>query len=592
VAIVRIIGQQFIPYGPDNMKRCPECRRDYYNESLLFCLDDGTALLEGPSSGNEPATAILSEPPAVAGGLTPASESPTRAQIHTTDQTAILPTGTSDIVTKSRVFDKRLLAAPFLLAIIVLGGFFGYRYLKPAGGGQIESIAVMPFVNESGNADDEYLSDGITESLINSLSQIPNLRVIARTTVFRYKGRESEAQKAGKELGVECVLTGKVLRRGDRFIIQADLISVSDDSQMWGEHFTVGLADLQAVQTQIADKISQTLKIRLTGVEQERLNRLSTENPEAYRAYLSGYHYLYKFTDEDIKKSFEYFQQAIEKDRNYAAAYAGLAEAYVIGTLNTNPEEVGPKATAAARRSLAIDPTLADAHYAMALVSFRYNRDWQTAEREFQEAIRLKPSYAMAYDWYGYILAMQGRFDEALEQYRRGLETDPLSIQIITDIGTCHYWAHNFDLADAQLKKAIELDPSFPPAINYQVSTYAAQGRYAEALRLLDKFAASQGIFVAASLRGYVYAKSGRRKEALSVIDELKEQSKNNYLLPESFAYIYSGLGDNDQAIRWLEQSCRQSSLYLQSIKVEPLFDDLRNDPRFAGVVSCVGVPQ
>jgi Tfp pilus assembly protein PilF len=344
------------------------------------------------------------------------------------------------------------------------------------------------------------------------------------------------------------------------------------------------------VQSEIAKEISDKLRLRLTGVEQQRLTKHSTENAEAYQFYLKGYHYLYKFTDEDIKKSLEHFQQAIEKDSNYAPAYAGLAEAYVIGTLNMNPAEVGPKAKAAAQRALAIDPTLADAHYAMALVSFRYEKDWLTAEKEFQQAIMLKPSYAMAYDWYGYILAMEGRFEQALAEYQRGLETDPLSANINTDIGTCYYWSHRYDQAAEQLQKTLELDPTFPPAINYRAATYAAKGQYAEALGVLDKFKTSQGIFIASSLTGYIYAKWGKKAEALRIINELNEQSKSSYVLPESFAYIYAGLGEKDQAIMWLQKSCHQSSLYLQSIKVEPMFDELRSDPRFPDLVRCVGL--
>jgi predicted Zn-dependent protease len=233
---------------------------------------------------------------------------------------------------------------------------------------------------------------------------------------------------------------------------------------------------------------------------------------------------------------------------------------------------------------------MADAHYAMALVSFRYDKDWATAEKEFEQAIRLNPNYAMAYDWYGYILAMEGRFDQALAQYRRGLETDPLSANINTDIGTCYYWSRRYDQAAEQLQKTLELDPTFPPAINYRAATYAAKGQYAEALGVLDKFKTSQGIFVASSLTAYIYAKWGKKAEALRILNELHEQSKSSYVLPESFAYIYVGLGERDQAIVWLQKSCPQSSLYLQSIKVEPMFDELRSDPRFPDLVRCVGL--
>ena len=584
------------------MKRCPQCNRVETDDALTFCRTDGTPLVRESVSVNVDAGTAKFGSDAVS------SEIETSILPHTTDAsvnratapTTVLPApqtpGTTRELSKSnrrKVIVVVAVVCALGLAVVIISVIVSaFLYRSRTHTTAITSIAVMPFANASGNADVEYLSDGMTETLINSLSQLPNLSVKARSSVFRYKGKEIDPKKIASELNVQAILNGRVVQRGEQLTVSLELIDALTENVIWSESYNRKQADLITLQSEIARDVSSKLKARLSGADAAKVAKNYTASPEAYHAYLKGYHYLYKFTDEDVKKSFDYFQQAIKEDTNYALAYAGLAEAYVIGTLNMNPAEVGPKATAAARKSLAIDPALAEAHYALALVSFRYNKDWLTAEREFQEAIRLKPGYAMAYDWYGYMLAMEGRFDDALEQYRLGLETDPLSTQILTDIGTCYYWSHRYDQAKQQFHKPLDLDPAFPPTLNYLAATYAVKGQYANAVRILDDFKESQGIFLGSGLRGYVYAKSGKRAEALRIINELNEQSKHGYVLPESYAFVYAGLGDKDQAIAWLQKSCDQSSLYLQSLKVEPMFDELRSDPRFTEVVRCVGVPQ
>ena len=289
---------------------------------MSFCLDDGSELLFGPASMDEPATAILHSTAAP-------GEAATRAQIDMTDQTAILPTGTGEIVPKSRGLDKRLLAAPLLLAIIVLGGFFGFKYLSPTNK-QIESIAVMPFVNESGNVDVEYLSDGMTETLIRSLSQLANLQVKPRSSVFRYKGKETDAKTIGRELNVQAILNGRVIQRGDQLTLNLELIDVQKDVVLWSEQYNRKQTDLVSLQSEIAKDVSAKLKLKLSGVDEAKVTKTSTANPEAYQAYLKGRYYWNRRTSENLKKAIEQFKAATDRDPNYALAYAGLADCYVI----------------------------------------------------------------------------------------------------------------------------------------------------------------------------------------------------------------------------------------------------------------------
>jgi eukaryotic-like serine/threonine-protein kinase len=470
-------------------------------------------------------------------------------------------------------------------AVIAVGLYWHARTFNPA----IESIAVLPFRNESKDSDTDYLSDGITESLINSLSRLPHLKVMARTTIFRYRDRDSDAQRAGRELGVAAVLTGKVLKQGDALVIQADLVRVSDGTEIWGEKYQRRLADIFAIQAELSQEISDRLRLHLSGAEREELTKHPTDNPEAYELYLKGYHSLYKFTDEGIKKSLDHFQQAIDKDSRYATAYAGLAEAYLVSTAIMDAAEASLKAKQAAQKAITLDASLAEAHYALALVSFEFDLDWPGAEREFQQAIKLKPNYALAYDWYGYYLGMLGRFDEAHVQLRHGLEIDPLSLPINTDLGTVCYWQRRYDQALEQLRKTSELDPAFPPMLQFRAETYAAMGRYAEALQEFEQIKASTTTFSTEGFIGYVYAKWGKKAEAERVLNALQGRAKKGFVAPDALAIVYTGLGEKDKAFQAWQSSCRKVGA-LQAVKVEPIFDDLRSDPRFADLVRCVGL--
>src|SRR5688500_18143688 len=406
------------------MKRCPECRRDYYDGTLLYCLDDGNALLEGPMSAEEPATAILSEPPAAAGDLRQqTAESVTNTAILQPAASMVGPHSSS----KGGGFDKRLLALPLLIALIVVG-FLVYRYSGP-GSRQIESIAVMPFVNASGNADIEYLSDGMTETLIASLSRIPELSVSARASVFRYKGKEMDAEALGKELNVQAVLTGKVSQRGQELSLYVELVDVATDKIIWSETYDRQMASIAGLQKDIVRDVSQKLQTRLSSADEARLAKNHTANAEAYKLYLQGRYYWNKRTPLENEKALKYYEDAIALDPTYALAYAALADSYLLQLPEMPRAKRFPKARAAAIKALEIDDTLGEAHAALAEVEVS-EWNWPAAERGFKRALELNPNYPTAHHWYAEYLSRFGRHDEAIREIRRAQEHDPLSIPI------------------------------------------------------------------------------------------------------------------------------------------------------------------
>ena len=463
------------------MKRCPECGRNYNDDSMSFCLDDGAELLFGPASMDEPATAILSEfrvPPS--GGSS--SESPTRAQIHSTDQTAILRIGT-EAEPEGKVGSwQRLLAVVGIALIILVGGFFGYRYFSPAK--QIESIAVMPFVNDSGNPEVEYLSDGMTETLMSSLTQVPNLQVKPRSSVFRYKGKETDPKTIGKELNVQAILNGRLVQRGNDITLYVELIDVQKDTLIWKGDYSRSMANLVSLQSEVARDVSNKLKTKLSGADVAKVEKGYTANPEAYRLYLQGRFYWNKRSEVNLNKSIEYFDQAIALDPAYALAYAGLADAYqVMGG------EAYPKARAAAQKALEIDPNMAEPHAALGVVL--HENDWNhaEAEEEFKLAIEIDPNYASGHQWYGEYLRNMGRFDEAIVEAKRAIELDPLSPILYVALGGTYNALHRYDDALAQYQKAREIDPNFTAA--FIVLTNNLKGMYPRALTTTPHLPAS-----------------------------------------------------------------------------------------------------
>ncbi len=460
----------------------------------------------------------------------------------------------------------------------------------------IDSVAILPLTNASADPDAEYLSDGITESIIDSLSQLPKLRVMAWSTVFRFKGRDVNPQMIGRDLNVRAVLTGRVVQRGDTLVIGAELVDVANGWQLWGAHYNRRLADIFAVQEEIATEISEKLRLRLSGEEKKRLTKRYTENVEAYQAYLRGRYCWSKRTEEEFKKAIKYFEQAIEKDPAYALAYAGLADTYTLlgiaeyGVLP--PRDAMPRAKAAALKALEIDHMLAEAQTSLAHLLAFYDWEWADAERQFRRSIELNPGYPLAHHWYALYLAAMGRLSEALAEEKRAQELEPLSLIISKNVGTILHYARQYDQAIQQYRKTLELDRDFARAHFYLGLTYQQTSTFEEAIAEFQKaLLLSGGSTVILAALGGTYAASGRRDEAMKILDELYERSRRQYVSALNMAIVHVSLGHKDQAFEWLEKAYEERSSWLVSLNVEPIFDSLRSEPRFADLVRRVGLP-
>ena len=483
-----------------------------------------------------------------------------------------------------------------IAAVLTLAAVIGvYLYFGRTRRGAIDSIAVLPLVNAINNPDTEYLSDGISESLINSLSQLPGVKVIASTSSFRYKGKEVDPREVARTLGVEAILTGRVSQRDDNLLINVELIRAEDKTQIWGEQYDRKATDLLSVQREIAREITSNLRLKLSGAEQGLVTKHYTENTEAYQLYLKGRFYLNKRTGDGTRKGIEYFKQALEKDPNYALGYAGLADAYFLLTTfgGTAPQESLPKSKEAAKRALELDESLAEAHASLASVLFFYDRNYPESDKEFRRAIELNPNYATAHHWYGVTyLAKMERFDEAISEMKRALELDPFSIIINADLGNTYINARQYEKAIEQLQKTIEMDQSFYFA-HWQLGVaYEAIGSLHDASLEYQKARQLNDDPWVLALLGHLYAVSGKRAEALRTLEELREISKQRYVSAYSFAIVYAGLGDKDQAFQWLEKSLQDREPRINRIKVDTLIDNLHSDPRFAELVRRLGLPQ
>jgi eukaryotic-like serine/threonine-protein kinase len=485
------------------------------------------------------------------------------------------------------------LVVALVLAVAGLAAYFQARNTGVA----IDSIAVLPFENRSADPETEYLSDGLAESLIYRLSQLPNLRVSPTSVAFRYKGKQADAIKAGNELGVSAVLSGRITQRGDNLTISAELVDVRYNKLLWGEQYDRKMSDLLATQREIAREIVEKLKLKVSG-EEKGLAKHYTESNEAYQLYLKGRFYWNKRTEEGMQKSLEHFQQAIEKDPSFALAYSGLADTYdLLGASDASgamePNEAMPKAKAAALKALEIDDTLAEAHISLAHVNYYYDRDWAAAEREYKRAIELNPNYPTAPHWYAVYLMSAGRFDEALAENRRAQELDPLSLPINMTLGWVLLNARQYDQSAEQLRKTVELDPHFILAHHRLGLVYEQQGKYDEAIAEFRQVVnLSSGKPLGITALAHVYALSGKRAEAQKTLVELQDMSKQRYVSPAAIALIYAALGDKDQAFAWLKKADEGHDGILARLKVDPRFDSLRSDPRFADLVGRVGLPQ
>ena len=487
-----------------------------------------------------------------------------------------------------------LLVLAALLAATLVAAYFAYsRYPARSGKAGIGSIAVLPFANKSDDPNAEYLSDGIPESLINSLSQLPGLKVIAVSPSSRYKGKEVDVQEAARALGVEAILTGRVLQRGDGLVIGVELVRASDKTQVWGEQYDRKMSDLLATQREIAREIVGELRLKVSGGE-GGFAKHYTESNEAYQLYLKGRFQWNKRTEEGLRKAIGHFNQAIEQDPGFALAYAGLADCYVVPANRLPPREAMPKAKAAAERALELDETLAEAHASLARVLAAYDWDWAGAEQEYKRAIELNPRYAIARQWYGGYFEARGRHAEAIAERRLAQELDPLSLIINFELGLAFYYARDYDQAIGQFHKTLELDQNFRPARMFLPAAYEQKGMYREAIAEFRKAIPLMGgeHSLAKAGLGHVFAVSGKKSEARTIINELKRLSGQEYVPSTSIALVYAGLGDNDQAFAWLDKGHEERSFQLQWIKIEPRLDGLRSDPRFQDLMRRVGLPQ
>ncbi|MGH9839247.1 MAG: BTAD domain-containing putative transcriptional regulator [Blastocatellia bacterium] len=485
---------------------------------------------------------------------------------------------------------RRLTLAVLGMALLALGGiglFFLIGQNKT-----IDSLAVLPLVNESADPGLDYLAGGLTESLINRLSQLPGLHVMSASTVSRYKGGGIDPREVGRELGVRAVFSGRVLQQGDRLVIKTELIEVADGSQLWGEQYNQKLAGLLLMQEKMTQEISEKLRLRLSAVEQQRLAKRETESTDAYQAYLKGRYFWNKRTGEGFKKGIAYFEQAIELDPAYALAYTGLADSYILMARFQflAPREAFPKARAAAEKALAIDRTLAEAETSAALVKLLFEWDWAGAEKGFKRALALNPRDDNALHWYSHYLMMKGQMEEAARVGRQALDLDPLALTLQVHQARYFYYFRQYEQAAAECRKALEMNPAYSIAHLRLGKTYLQQARYEDAIAELDQARALDNQLETVAWLGYADAASGRRAEALRLLGELMDLAGSRYVSPYSIAIVYTGLGEKDQALAWLDKACADRSEELIWLKLEPGLDRLRSDPRFASLLKCVGL--
>jgi serine/threonine protein kinase/tetratricopeptide (TPR) repeat protein len=510
-----------------------------------------------------------------------------QAQIEHSSDTAIA-------IGLAKRHKRKLTIALAAIAVLVVGaGLWFHRANHPSAGGPMDSVAVLPFANGGGDPDTEYLSDGITESLINSLSHVSRLRVVPRSTVFRYKGNESTPEKIGQELNVRAVVTGRVTRRGDAFLVSAELMDVSRESQVWGEQYSKKLADIQGIQEDISKAIAANLRIELNGKEERQIAKRDTENPEAYRLYLQGRYYWNQRTDEGVKKGLEYFEQAIEKDPGYALAYAGVADSYAVGNgeyLGLSPQEARPKAKAAALKALELDDSLAEAHTTLADTYLYYDWDFPKAQQEFLRAIAANPNYPTAHQWYAEYLYAVGRFDDAIAEAKLAQELDPLSVAISGSVAETYYYARKYDQAIEAYKDTEKMDSNISATHVGLATTYGQKKMYPEAVAEWQALLQLNGNAAAASLLGDTYKTSGYQGFLQAFLDHsLKNPALSGR--PYWIASLYARLGKKNEALTWLEKAYAERAGGIVRLRSDPDFDSLRADPGFVAIIRRMNFP-
>jgi serine/threonine-protein kinase len=486
-------------------------------------------------------------------------------------------------------------ALAILFVLISGAGYWAFKYRGSASGGTeaISSIAVLPFQNKSADADTDYLSDGLAESLIFRLSQLPGLKVSPTTSVMRYKGKDTDIAKVASELGVDAVMTGRLVKRGDNLNITVELVDIRNNRSLWGEQYERKMSDLLATQREIAAAITQKLQLKLAGSDTKGITKRYTDNNEAYQLYLKGRFYFARRTDEDIRRSIELFQQAIKLDPNFALAYVGVSESYNVmpSYPYMSPNEANPLAKAAVAKALEIDPDLPEAHTVAGMIAATYDWDWVKAEREFKRSLELDPNLAITHYRYAWVyLSPMGRHDEAIAEMKRAMELEPLSLVQGANFAAVYLYARQFDKALDQAKKTYDLDPNMVTGQNWMCHSYDVNGMYAESLAISEKVTQSNRSLLAGL--GYAYAKSGRRQEAEAVLKQWKEIEKTKYVSNYWIAIVHAALGENDAAFAELEKAYREHDWFLQRLKTDPFMDPLRGDPRFKDLVRRLGLPE
>lgn len=575
------------------MKRCPQCNRAEPDDTLSFCRVDGTTLLRDSGPVSEDAGTIRFDPAALP------------SEIHT----SILPNATTDRVfhrataptivlppaepnAESRIVRQRrwwpvIVVVSCLLLVAALAAYL--RWFRTSELPPIQSVAVMPFINASGNADVEYLSDGMTETLINGLTQLPNLSVKARASVFRYKGKEVDPQTVGNELNVEAILNGRVVQRGDNLVLYLSLVDTRTGNQIWGDQYNRKQSDLIALQNEIGRDVSSKLRTKLSGADEERLAKNYTENAEAYQLYLQGRFFWNKRTPSNLQKSIEYFQQALQKDSNYALGYAGLSDAYtLLAYYGAVPaKEAFPKAKDAALKAIALDDNLAESHNALGFVLVLSDYDYAGAEREYKRAIQLNPNYVLARQNLGVMLCRIGRQAEGLVEVRRALELDPFSTIVNRLYGDLLISARRFDDALAQLKKTLEMEPSFPTTHLSLSAVYQSTGKHAETVESYANYLQLSGRSQAAALARSSFASGGWE----GYLREMTGPRRPEGLAHTLAAIYHAQLNEKDQAFAELEKAVENREFLILYLTVDPRFDPLRDDARYLNLVQRMRFP-
>jgi len=590
------------------MKRCPECDRIYADETLNFCLEDGEWL----RADNEPATAILSEPeagmvskPGTAAAGTFGDDSSTKVFQHTTDQTEVLRTGASGFElsegqslsagTAARPLGgfssrRKLVTALSLIVLVLVAGFFGYRYFAASNSKQIGSIAIMPLANESGNGDADYLSDGMTETLISSVSQLPDLNVKPRSLVFRYKGKNTDPQTVGNDLNVQSVLNGSVTVRGDDLSLYVELIDAASTKVIWSRQYNRKQSDIVSLQSDIARDLSNTLRPTLSNNDEKKVTREYTTNPEAYRLFLLGNSLRARRKLVDVQKAIDCYEQAIALDPNYALAYTGLAGAHVFMTIygGLPGGEEFPKARAAAEKALQIEPNLPAALSALGSISIFYDRDFAAFERYQNKAVELSPNNAEFHRQIGLRLAWLGRFDEAVTEFKHSLDLEPMSAVTHANLSWTYYYAGRMKESDAELAMAIEIDPTLW-FTQYQIYVNAmTKGEYGDAVEGLARSLELRDEPESAKFIRDAYARGGWRGFMRSVLDEPERSNVPAYMR----AILAVELGDKEKAFALLNEDFEKYDQFIYFLKIDQKMQPLHDDPRYGELLKKLGFPQ